>query len=234
MNRFEVVTTFRAFLPDPPNMAGVCYAIYASFITLSKAFYPKPWGGGTAIRRKTFDAMDMVNLWGRTVIDDMVLGNALDRAGISVKMDAENLLLSPLKDPSVKGLMDYLGRQLLFPKFTNPCIWLAGLVLGVNTTLAVFAGAAILINALIQGHMGPAAWGATGLGGIMFLLAYGCRRVNPVSLPVGRWLISVFPCIFLGTWLCVRSIFQKTIVWQGRIYGTGKRGVVQDIRCEKE
>jgi len=52
MNRFEAVTTFRAFQPEAPTLSGVCHAVYASFITLSKAFFPKPWGGGTAIRRE--------------------------------------------------------------------------------------------------------------------------------------------------------------------------------------
>ncbi|MCP4575708.1 MAG: glycosyltransferase [Deltaproteobacteria bacterium] len=233
MNRFEVVTTFRAFHPDPPTMAGVCMAIYASFLTLAKAFYPKPWGGGTAIRRKTFDALDIVGLWAKTVVDDMVLGNALDRAGIKVKMDAVNQLNSHIKESTLDGFLGYLERQILFPKFTNPGIWLTSLILMVNISLAVLAGVFILIDAVIQTHVSPATWGAAGFFSIMFAGALGFWRVNSVSPPVGRWLISVLPCIFLATWVCIRSIFRNAIVWRGRRYGVGREGVVLNVRCEK-
>ncbi len=234
MNRFEAVTTFRAFHPDPPTVSGVCHAVYASFITLSKTFFPKPWGGGTAVRRETLDALDMIDLWGRTVVDDMVLGNALDRAGIKVKMDGAHLLVTPLKDTSFKGFMDYLGRQVLFPKFTNPGIWLAGLVLAINTTLVFLAGVVLLISSVTALHFSPAACVVVVFWAIVLLLAYGCRWGTPVSLPYGPWLISVFLTVFLGTWLCVRSIFQKAVVWQGRIYEACREGVVLNVECEEE
>jgi len=176
----------------------------------------------------------MIDLWGKTVVDDMILGNSLDWAGNRVKMDGAHLLVTPLKDTSFRDFMDYLGRQILFPKFTNPGIWLAGLVLAVNTTLVFLAGAVLLIISFMALHFGPPAYVAAVFWAMVLLLAYGCRRGTPVSLPAGKWLISVFLTVFLGTWLCVRSIFRNTVVWQGRRYEAGREGVALNIECEKK
>ena len=72
----QVVTTFRAFRPDPETLGGVCQAIYASFIRLLAAIKPTPWGGATAIRRETFERLNVAEAWSRTVVDDLILGNA--------------------------------------------------------------------------------------------------------------------------------------------------------------
>jgi len=68
----QVVTTFRAFDPRPATLAGVCQAIYASFILILLMFKPKPWGGATGILRRTFETLDVAKVWSHTVVAGLV------------------------------------------------------------------------------------------------------------------------------------------------------------------
>jgi len=111
----EVVTTFRAFDPSPMTIWGICQAIYAAFLLILIANKPKPWGGATAITRSALHRLDVMGEWSRNVIDDLALGNLLDKAGIPVFLDPRSLVSSPLPNQSLGGLIYYLDRQILFP-----------------------------------------------------------------------------------------------------------------------
>lgn len=225
----QIVTTFRVFRPDPETLGGVCQAIYASFIRLLAAIKPTPWGGATAIRRDTLERLNIAEMWSRTVVDDLVLGNALDRAGIKVRMDPQDLLKSPLQRQSVKGFLSYLDRQILFPKFTNPGIWAATLAFHVNLTLAILVAA--LIGILFPAGQVSAlcAWSSYGFLMATALVALVLRSTNPAPVSIGRWLVSFLPCIFLSAFVFLRSIFRNYIDWHGRRYWPGKKGVVLRI-----
>jgi ceramide glucosyltransferase len=228
----QVVTTFRAFRPDPETLGGVCQAIYASFIRLLAAIKPTPWGGATAIRRETFERLNVAEAWSRAVVDDLVLGNALDRAGIKVRMDSHNLLKSPLQAQSVKGFLSYLDRQVLFPKFTNPGIWAATLVFHLNLTLAILVAA--LAGVLFPAGQVDSLCGWSSYGFLMatVLSALLLRWTNPSPVSIRRWLASFLPCVLLSAFVFLRSIFRNYIDWHGRRYWPGKRGVVLKIDFE--
>jgi hypothetical protein len=222
----EVVSTFRAFAPDPENLSGVCQAIYASFVLPLAISKPKPWGGATGIRRKTLESLNVAEAWSRTVVDDLVLGNILDRAGVKVLLDPVHLLRSPLKNQTFRGLVSYLDRQILFPKFTNPWIWITFLVSAVSLTGAAFLAA---VNAVlfpmcyVESLVGWLSWGF--LGASVFIVLQ-LRRSYPVPISWKKWMAAFFPTICLMCFLFVRSIFLDHVDWHGRRYYTGKGGVV--------
>jgi ceramide glucosyltransferase len=225
----QVITTFRAFRPDPVTLGAVCQAIYASFIRLLGAIKPTPWGGATAIRRETLEKLNIAQAWSRTVVDDLILGNALDRAGIRVCMDPHNLLKSPIQGQSVKGFLSYLDRQVLFPKFTNPWMWAAALVLHMNLTLAIIV-AAFMGVLFPAGQVGAlCGWLAYGFLAITALVALVLKWTNPSRISVKHWLICFLPCIFLSAFVFLRSIFRNYIDWHGKRYWPGKGGVVLRI-----
>ncbi|MGO9569275.1 MAG: hypothetical protein ACLP5H_17200, partial [Desulfomonilaceae bacterium] len=165
-------------------------------------------------------------------VDDLVLGNALDRAGIKVRMDPHDLLKSPLQKQSVKGFLSYLDRQILFPKFTNPGIWAATLVFHVNLTIAILLAA--LMGVLFPASQVSALCGWSSYGFLIAtaLVALVLRWTNPAPVSIGRWLVSFLPCIFLSAFVFLRSIFRNYIDWHGRRYWPGKGGVVLKIDFE--
>jgi len=222
----EAVTTFRAFDPRPPNLAGVCQAIYASFILALDSVKAKPWGGATAIRRETFEQLKIREAWSRTVVDDLVLGNVLERAGVRIKMNPELILKSPLLGQTVKGLLAYLDRQILFPQFTNPFIWAGLLVMHTSLTLVVVASVvagSLYPFGVVDASTATVSYLAVGCS---LLAVLGLRSINPFSVSVGRWLVGFLPCMVLAGFVFIRSIFLNYIDWHGKRYWCGRDGVV--------
>ncbi len=222
----EAVTTFRSFKPEPETLGAVCQAIYGTFVLLLAATLPKPWGGATAIRRKTFEGLNVAEVWAKTVVDDLVLGNALEREGMTVKMDTGSLLTSPLRNQTVRGFLSYLDRQILFPKFTNPGIWLVMLVVYLNLTLAFLVSvcmAGLFIAGALGAFPGLLAWGFLAA---MLAVAVALRRVNPFGISLHKWLAYFVPCMFFHAFIVVRSIFRNYIDWHGRRYWPGREGVI--------
>jgi hypothetical protein len=222
----EVRTTFRAFDPEPQTLAGVCQAIYGTLILLITTIVPKPWGGATAIRRMTFDKLDVIETWSKTVVDDLVLGNLLQRAGIKVAMDPCNILKSPLKNQTTKGFLNYLDRQIMFPKFTNPLIWAMLMIMYLNLTLAVtvtILSGSMSLFGLVSREIGLM---SVAFLLALFVLAVMVWRIAAPHISLKRWLPAILPMIFLGAFIFIRSIFRNYIDWHGRTYWCGKGGTV--------
>jgi hypothetical protein len=231
----EVVTTFRRFFPRPQNIAGVSQAMYGVVVLLLASVAPKPWGGGSAIRRCTLERLPIRDVWSKTVVDDLVLGNLLSRAGVKVSFDPKNLLISPLTQHSLRSLLGYLDRQIMFPKFTNHEIWGALLVLYVNLAIAIplalWQGIRLFLdypnNDVLQ-------YAGLGLVGGMILLMLLTRKLVTPHIAVGAWLLSLFPLLFTGAFIFLRSIFRGFIDWHGRRYWCGKEGVVTRVEELKD
>lgn len=223
---FEVVTTFRAFDPRPATIWGICQAIYAAFVLLLIANKPKPWGGATAIALNTLYRLDVIGEWSRNVIDDLALGNVLDKAGTPVFLDPRSLLRSPLPDQSLSGLIHYLDRQILFPKWTNPFIWAITLLFHLSITAVIVVD--IIVAILFQwGLIGPVlGWSSYCFLILVFAAAMLFWGMNPFRIPIWSWLISYLPFIFVTAFVFARSVFRNYIDWHGRRYYPGKGGVV--------
>lgn len=223
----QVVTTFRAFDPQPVTLAGVCQAIYASFVFILTMVSPRPWGGGTAILRKTLLDLNVADAWSRSVVDDLVLGNLLDEAGIPVMSSPGSLLRSPLRDQTISGFLHYLDRQILFPKFTNPGIWAGTLAAIVNLAMAILVSGVTGLICFPTGFAAPfTGFIALAFLAIMAIVVLLLKQTNPHGIPTRNWLTAMPPCLFLAAFVFLRSIFRNYILWHGRVYWPGKAGVV--------
>ncbi len=226
----DVVTTHRDFDPLPPNMGGVCQAIYGSMMLVLQWLITMPWGGGTAIRRETFEKLDVMERWATNVNDDMVLGNSLYKAGIGVKLDLKNRLRTPLYRQSVSGFLTFMDRQIINPKFTNPVIWLF-IVVSVLNSLVNISTAMVLSALFCLGMVGAAIGWVSVACVAMFVVWSGLlRSIHPFPIPFLRWLATCFGGLFLGGFVCLRSIFRDYIVWHGRTYFAGRGGRVLGVK----
>ena len=232
---FEVCTTFRSFLPETLNVPGICQALYASTVFALLAVTPKPWGGATVIRKRTFDRLNVSNVWMHTVVDDLTLGNILNAAKVKIFVSPENFLSSPIGKQTLKGLLAFLDRQILFPKFTNPGIWIFTVLWHISLCSSLLLSSVGLISYFV-GILGSGyAWlGALFWIGILALLA-SLRTLNQAKIPIIKWMITFPVLVFIATYVCVRSIFLDHIDWHGKRYYCGKGGVViaiEDPRIE--
>jgi ceramide glucosyltransferase len=229
----QVLTTFRAFRPEPPTIGGVSQAIYAALVLTLTLVSPKPWGGGTAIRRNILDRLNVVETWSHTVVDDLVLGNLLAGIGVKVYMDPGSIMTSPVKNQTISGFLAYLDRQILFPKFTNPGIWLATLIIHMNLTIATIV--AILISIFYLCGVVDSSAGLPSLFflGSLVIIGLLLREINAFYISIWNWLTGFLPCVLLAAFVLARSIFRNYIDWHGRRYYPGKKGLVLKTRFVK-
>lgn len=228
--KFEVCTTFRSFAPQDTNIPGVCQAIYTTTVFALLTVTPKPWGGGTLIRRHTFESLKVVDTWLETVVDDLVLGNILTKAKIQVHVSPENFLSSPVKNQTLRGLLAFLDRQILFPKFTNPVIWVFTVIwhMSICGSLIISTCGLFLYS---LGYIGPeyATLGLLFWVGVLTLV-FALRYLNQPRLPIFKWIYSFPILIMVATFVCFRSIFLKRIDWSGKRYYCGRGGLVTKVQ----
>lgn len=230
---FEVCTTFRSFSPGKVNIAGICQAMYATTVFSLMTVTPKPWGGATVIRKRTFDSLNVAELWLRTVVDDLVLGNILNRANVKICVSPANYLVSPVEKQTLKGFSAYLDRQILFPKFTNPAIWFFTVTWDICLAASLaLSMAGIVLYLLSEVSMTYALTGAIYWIGI-FLIAIRLRHINQPRLPVLKWITAFPVMVVITTVVCVRSIFLDHIDWHGKRYYCGPGGVVTEVQVLK-
>ncbi len=226
----RAVTTFRTFNPQrPASIAGICQAIYGSLISMLIAIHPKPWGGSTAVDRSLFELLDVRSYWNKTVVDDLVLGNVLVQSGIKVHFSLESVMETPLPSQTINGFLGFLHRQILFPKFTNPAVWLSSMVwqfmLSASTFISILMIGADVVNlsfslqTLIPGFFL-----------LVTLLAFiVLNKINPHHLSLTTWILGIFPLLALSTYVYAHSIAVNHIDWSGKRYYCGKLGVVKRI-----
>ncbi|MEW6669117.1 MAG: glycosyltransferase family 2 protein [Thermodesulfobacteriota bacterium] len=229
----RVLTTFRDFDPIPPTLGGVCQAIYAAFLLVLPRLRPSPWGGATAMHRRLLERLRVTDAWSRTVVDDVVLGRLLYERRVPLILDRGNRLETPLRNRSMRDFLAYLERQVLFPKFADPFIWLATLALHLNLTLATL-WAFLSCLALFPLHLVGAWAGWTAWGFLLCeaVTALVLRGATSHRIPAWKWLIALYPCIILGAYVFLRSMFLREILWQGRRYLVGRDGMVLSITRE--
>ncbi len=227
--RAQVVTTFRIFKPETDSVAAYCQTIYGSIMRFLASCIPFPWGGGTCILRKTLESLELVDDWSKTVVDDLVLGNALKKAGIETVMEPMCCLITPIKSQDIAGYLHFFDRQVMFPKFTNPGLWSMLVLMYTNLALGVLIS--IVATLLAAGGILDFKIGLMSLAFLVSLVSVILilRATTPFSTPASHWLLALVPCVFLSEFVVIRSVFRNFIDWHGRRYWPGKNGIILRI-----
>jgi cellulose synthase/poly-beta-1,6-N-acetylglucosamine synthase-like glycosyltransferase len=125
--------------------AGVRCAWNAAMVTmLHDEEFNFCWGGATAIRKETFDALAVADRWDRALSDDYQLTRALRQAGRSIRFVPQALV--PSSDRTTwRGFWSFARRQVLITRVCAPAIWRAGLILTCSFLLGGTALAVLII-----------------------------------------------------------------------------------------
>ena len=84
------------------------------------------WGGGTAIRRSTFDDARVLEAWEGAVSDDFALTHALEAAGKPIVFCAE-CMAATLHPWTGASLLEFTNRQILITRVYAPKRWGMGM-----------------------------------------------------------------------------------------------------------
>jgi len=147
---------YRWFIPERGGIAsrlrGVWNASIASALgaDTQKNFC---WGGSTAIRRLTFERLNVVDHWAGTVSDDFTITHVLKEAKLPIHF-TPNCLVPSVGDCDFRELLEFTTRQIKITRVYAPHLWLP-LMLGSGLFTIVFFGGIVLsvVTGSVSAHV---------------------------------------------------------------------------------
>jgi ceramide glucosyltransferase len=228
--RVGAATGYRWFLPLSGGFASHLRSVWNA--SIASALGPDGgrnfcWGGSTAMRRATFERLNVRGRWRGTVSDDYALTRALQNAELHVRF-VPACLTATLEDCAFGELVEFTTRQLKITRVYAPRLWRVVLVSNLLFVSFFFGGLAL--TALLAAEGLPFAW-PLALVSIAFLLGvwkafFRLRAVALVledqhaRLRAGLWAhLTLWPltgALFLYNALAAG--LSRRITWRGIEY----------------
>lgn len=228
-NRIGATTTMRWLVPNVGNLPTLLLAAWnAPIVTmLGEKNRNFCWGGGTAIRRSTFEQCGVLDEWKSSVSDDYSLTRALEHSGRSILFIPDCLTLSYV-ETDFEGLLEFTSRQILITRVYASNMWRAAALTHFLYCSTLVLGIYLILTTLLAGR--PALQFVL-LTFLPLLLSSirGVLRLTGVTdaLPVARaqimaqaWiyvlLTLLIPFLYLVNF--IHSLVTHKIRWRGAVY----------------
>ncbi len=231
--RIGATTTYRWLIPSGQiGAGGFASALASAWNAAVATMLGKPrenfcWGGGTAIRRKTFDDAKVLEAWQGAASDDFAMTRALEETGKPIVFCPECLAVT-LQPWTGADLLEFTNRQIAITRVYSPRRWMMGAIAHLSYSVTLIYAAIVILSTMIEGDP----WGQLVLLalGIPLLAAMkGAMRTIAVSEVLPEWkaklhewgwvwfaLAPVVP--FLFSWNFISSLLSKRIRWRGIRY----------------
>lgn len=185
------------------------------------------WGGGTAIRSKTFEQAQALLAWEGALSDDWALTRALQNAGKSIVFCPE-CMGATLQPWTGAQLLDFTNRQIVITRVYSPKRWFLGMASHLGYSITICLGLFAILITMISGDP----WGQLALLEIALVLLAaikGALRTAAVDqmLPECKpqlkdwgWVwIALAPVVpFLFSWNFLSSLITRRVRWRGIKY----------------
>jgi ceramide glucosyltransferase len=151
--RVGAATGYRWFIPVNGGFASHLRSVWNASITSAlgtrgdKNFC---WGGSTAIRRATFEKLDIRERWCGTVSDDFTVTSVLQEANLPVHF-VPGCLIPSLDRCNFRELIEFTDRQLKITRVYAPHLWKSVLIGSFLFTTVFFGGLILVIGRAAQG-----------------------------------------------------------------------------------
>ena len=227
--RTGATTTMRWLIPNNNGLPTAVLAAWnAPIVTMlgekAKNFC---WGGGTAIRRSTFEQSGVLNEWKNSISDDYSLTQVLERQGRPIVFIPECITAS-YAETDFQGLLEFTNRQILITRVYASKMWRSALLTHLLYCLTLVLGLVLIFENFFAQR--PVLHFAT-LTFVPLLLSSirGSLRLIGVTeaLPTAKpqimsqaWIyivLTVFvPFLYLANF--VNSLVTRKIRWRGVAY----------------
>jgi cellulose synthase/poly-beta-1,6-N-acetylglucosamine synthase-like glycosyltransferase len=213
-------TGFRWFFPDNLTTALISVWNMTSMATLFHPLTNCTWGGSTAIKRTLFESLQIESKWKRGFSDDLILTEAVKKAGYIIQFVPSCISESPVETQLTKFLRWGTG-QFTWVRWYNPVIWFSSFVGMVLLQLIILLG----ILLLFFGYLTPGllmvsplffemVYGGVGFFVLRALMRYPKERFgSPVPYILLMPLINV-----LFAYHMIHSGVKRRIKWAGKYY----------------
>jgi len=227
--RIGATTTMRWLIPNRTNLPTALLAAWnAPVVTMlgekEKNFC---WGGGTAIRRTTFEQSGVMDDWANSVSDDYSLTRALERNNRSIVFIPECLTLSYV-ETDFNGLLEFTNRQILITRVYADKVWAPAAITHLLYCLTLLLGVTLILSDFFEQRPSFHIVMLTFLPVLLSSIRSSLRLIGVTeALPAGRsqimgqaWiyiLLTVFlPFLYVANF--VNSLVTRKIRWRGMAY----------------
>jgi len=185
------------------------------------------WGGSTAIRRQTFEQLNIVKRWRGTVSDDFTMTRVLHEAGRPIKF-VPYCLTPSFHRSKLDDLIEFTTRQLKITRAYAPPLWKSVFIGSLIFVVTFFGGIALVVV--------RAALGLSFLTPFVFLLlifAMGAvkshLRLRALTLVIADERMRTWPTTLAHTCLwplasllflvnAIAAATSRRIKWRGITY----------------
>ena len=225
-SRIGATTTMRWMIPKSTNLPTALLAAWnAPLVTMlgekRKNFC---WGGGTAIRRSTFDQAQVMDAWRNSASDDYSLTRALEAKGHSIVFIPECLTLSYVES-DFHGLLEFTNRQILITRVYAEGIWMPAAATHLLYCLTMLCGVLLISENLIEQRPAFHLITLTFLPALLSAIRGAIRLLGVTeAVPAGRSLImgQAWIYVLLGVFIpflylinFANSLITRKIRWRG-------------------
>ncbi|MDT7806909.1 MAG: hypothetical protein QOJ70_722 [Acidobacteriota bacterium] len=222
-------TGYRWFLPVKGGLASQLRSVWNASIASAlgaNVWRNFCWGGSTALRRATFEGLNVRVRWRGTASDDYALTRTLQEAELPIRF-VPACLTASLEDCTFGELFEFTTRQLKITRVYAPHLWRIVLISNLLFVVAFFGG---IVLACARAALGLSVEWPLALVSIIFLLGvwksfFRLRAVALVledqheRLRAGMWahllLWPLTAALFLYNAV---AAFSRRIVWRGIVY----------------
>jgi len=223
-------TGYRWFISDKPTFSSELRNIWNASIASFLGPETKTnfcWGGSTAIRRDTFERLDIREKWRGTLSDDFTLTRAVHAAGLAIHF-VPNALTPSIENCTFREMLEFTTRQMKITSVYAPKLWLtsflgsglfcivmmtAFLIVALSARNGIEVLAAVLTLISVTGLSVAKSW--LRLKAVRLALTDHDADLRKQFLPqLSLWLIS--PFVFLYN--CFAALVSRRLVWRGIVY----------------
>ena len=227
--RIGATTTMRWLIPNRTNLPTALLAAWnAPVVTmLGEKGNNFCWGGGTAIRRSTFDQSGVMDDWKNSASDDYSLTRALERTNRSIVFIPECLTLSYV-ETDFAGLLEFTNRQILITRVYADKVWKPAALTHLLYCLTMLLGVLLILSDFIEQQPAFHIAALTFLPVLLSAIRSSLRLIGVTeALPAGRsqimgqsWIYILLTVLvpFLYVANFVNSLVTRKIRWRGMAY----------------
>jgi cellulose synthase/poly-beta-1,6-N-acetylglucosamine synthase-like glycosyltransferase len=223
-------TGYRWFIPVKGNLASRLRAVWNASIASAlgeNGWKNFCWGGAMAVRRATFEELNVLEEWCGTLSDDFALMRAIKRARLWIHFVPECLTASH-EDCTFRELLEFTTRQLKITRVYAPEFWRAVLSGSFIFVCGFFGG---IILTLVRAALGFSFIAPLILLTIVFALGASKAYVRWRAVTLALAQQQDMPCrdlfaqlflwplasvLYLYNALC--ALFSRRIEWRGISY----------------
>lgn len=223
-------TAYRWFISKTGNFASEMRAVWNASIASALGANLKSnfcWGGSMAIRRDTFEKLDMRERWSGVLSDDFAVTRAMKETSLPIYFVPQALAAS-IEDCSFQELLEFTTRQMKITRVYAPDLWIQSFIGSFLFNLVFIWG----ISTIIFSKINEASFWLALIALILisaFSVSKAWLRLNAVKLVLKNyenelsrqfWTQNTFwifsPTLFFYN--SFRALLSRKIVWRGIEY----------------